>query len=54
MDNINENDTPDQRPLRPDWISYRNLPAAPESDYLKDRPDIVSDEARFNCPVAPA
>ncbi|MGP0011535.1 antitoxin PaaA2 family protein [Pseudomonas sp.] len=35
------------RPVRPSWQSLAELPAA-DSDFLQERPDIISDEGRLN------
>ncbi|WP_439899086.1 type II toxin-antitoxin system VapB family antitoxin [Pseudomonas gingeri] len=35
------------RPVRPSWQSPAELPAA-DADFLQERPDIISDEGRFN------
>jgi len=33
--------------LRPSWQSLAELPAA-DADFLQERPDIISDEGRFD------
>lgn len=39
-------DTITLRPVRPGWPSLATLPKA-GTDFLKDRPGIISDEGRF-------
>lgn len=34
------------RPVRPDWLSYSEVEKA-DTDWLQERPDIISDEGRF-------
>jgi len=33
------------KPVRPNWLSFAKLPLADE-DFLRERPDVVSDEGR--------
>ena len=40
-------DTITLRPVRPSWVSLAELPKADE-DFLQDRPDVISDEGRFD------
>ncbi|PRA24996.1 type II toxin-antitoxin system VapB family antitoxin [Pseudomonas poae] len=40
-------DTITLRPVRPSWTSFADLPKADE-DFLQERPDVISDEGRFN------
>ncbi|MGY2269137.1 type II toxin-antitoxin system VapB family antitoxin [Pseudomonas sp. SDO5561_S422] len=40
-------DTITLRPVRPSWGSFAELPKA-DADFLEERPDIISDEGRFN------
>ncbi|NWB54778.1 type II toxin-antitoxin system VapB family antitoxin [Pseudomonas sp. F8002] len=40
-------DTITLRPVRPSWRSFAELPKA-DPDFLEERPDIISDEGRFN------
>lgn len=42
-----EGDVITLRPARPSWSSFTELPKADDS-FLIDRPDVVSDEGRFN------
>lgn len=44
-----EGDTLILCPARPDWLSYAGVAKA-DSDFLRKRPDVVSDEDRFSCP----
>jgi antitoxin VapB len=34
------------RPTRPDWLSFAELDKA-DDDFLVERPDVISDEGRF-------
>lgn len=34
------------RPTRPDWLSFAELEQA-DDDFLLERPDVISDEGRF-------
>ncbi|SDM95126.1 type II toxin-antitoxin system VapB family antitoxin [Vreelandella arcis] len=42
-----EGDVITLRPARPSWASFSELPKA-NDNFLIDRPDVVSDEGRFN------
>lgn len=42
-----EGDVITLRPARPSWTSFAELPKA-DDNFLIDRPDVVSDEGRFN------
>ncbi len=42
-----EGDVITLRPVRPSWTSFAELPKA-DDNFLIDRPDVVSDEGRFN------
>lgn len=42
-----EGDVITLRPARPSWASFAELPKA-DDNFLIDRPDVVSDEGRFN------
>lgn len=42
-----EGDVITLRPARPSWASFSELPKA-DDNFLIDRPDVVSDEGRFN------
>lgn len=44
-----EGDTIILRPVRPDWLSFAELEKA-DDDFLLERPDVVVDEGRFECP----
>lgn len=35
------------RPVRPSWQSLSELPTA-DADFLQERPDVISDEGRFD------
>lgn len=39
-------DTITLRPVRPDWLSFSDLPKADE-DFLQEREEVISDEGRF-------
>jgi len=39
-------DTITLRPVRPSWLSLSELPQT-DPDFLRDRPNIVNDEGRF-------
>ncbi|MBS3666591.1 MULTISPECIES: type II toxin-antitoxin system VapB family antitoxin [Halomonadaceae] len=42
-----EGDVITLRPVRPSWVSFSELPKA-DDDFLIERPNVVSDEGRFN------
>ncbi len=42
-----EGDVITLRPVRPSWTSFTELAKA-DDNFLIDRPDVVSDEGRFN------
>ncbi|MDQ7732587.1 type II toxin-antitoxin system VapB family antitoxin [Halomonas sp. SpR1] len=42
-----EGDVITLRPVRPSWSSFSELPKA-DDDFLMERPNVVSDEGRFN------
>ena len=45
---IREGDTLILRPVRPDWLSFTEVETA-DDDFLLERPDVVTDEGRFEC-----
>lgn len=42
-----EGDVITLRPVRPSWLSLRDLPRADE-DFLQERPSVIVDEDRFH------
>lgn len=43
-----EGDTLVLRPVRPDWLSFADEPGSAGEDFLRERPDVIEDEGRFN------
>ncbi|MCL1127931.1 type II toxin-antitoxin system VapB family antitoxin [Shewanella surugensis] len=42
-----EGDVITLQPVRPDWISFKDVDKA-DSDFLSEREDVIADEGRFN------
>ena len=44
---VKQGDVITMRPARPSWSSFAELEPA-DSDFMKDREDVIADEGRFN------